>query len=81
MKKALFITLLLLSINAAAQTNSKIVEIKKKAIYYELKLKIEIGKIDIKKAQKIWYKELRKLREYEDLPISKLESKDRKRVA
>tara|TARA_A100001015_G_C14763838_1_gene622503 strand:- start:185 stop:430 length:246 start_codon:yes stop_codon:yes gene_type:complete len=81
MKKALFITLLLLSINVAAQTNSKIVEIKKKAIYYELKLKIEIGKIDIKKAQKIWYKELRKLREYEDLPISKLELKDRKRVA
>ena len=81
MKKALFITLLLFSINVAAQTNSKIVEIKKKAIYYELKLKIEIGKIDIKKAQKIWYKELRKLREYEDLPISKLELKDRKRVA
>ena len=48
MKKALFITLLLLSINVAAQTNSKIVEIKKKAIYYELKLKIEIGKIEKK---------------------------------
>ena len=63
MKKALFITLLLFSINVAAQTNSKIVEIKKKAIYYELKLQIETGEIDIKKAQKIWSKELRKLRE------------------
>ena len=63
MKKALVITLLLISFNVAAQTNSKIAEIKKKAIYYELKLRIETGEIDIKKAQKIWSKELRKLRE------------------
>ena len=61
MKRALLIGLLLFGMNAQADPGSNILELKKKAVYYEIKAQLEAGEITIKKAQRLWRKEIKKL--------------------
>ena len=72
MKRAIILGLLLFGMNIQANTNDPIKELKekqveylKKAKYYELKAKLEEGKITLEEAQKLWQKNLDKLRKKE----------------
>lgn len=66
MKKALTLMLLLFGMIAVANTNNNeeakaLLEAKKKAIYYEIRVDLMEGKITIEEAQRRWKKELLKL--------------------
>jgi hypothetical protein len=66
MKKALLIGLLLFGMNAQADPgNESILELKKKAAYYEIKAQLEAGEITIEEAQRLWKKQLNKLNKEE----------------
>ena len=66
MKKALFIGLLLFWMNVQANpTADEVYELKKKALYYEIKAKLQAGEITIEQAQKIWQKKIKKLNKEE----------------
>ena len=67
MKKALTLCLLLFGMIAVANTvnndeeKKALLEAKKKAIYYEIRVDLMEGKITIEEAQRRWKKELVKL--------------------
>ena len=73
MKRAIIIGLLLFGMNVQANSNDPIkdpepkqLEYLKKAKYYELKAKLEMGLITLREAQEKWMKNLEKLRKKED---------------
>ena len=58
------LVLLLFGTMAMASTgNEDLLELKKKAAYYEIKVKLESGEITVKQAQKLWQDTVKKLRE------------------
>lgn len=62
MKRTLTIVLLLFGMIATANTgNEELLELKKKAVYYEIKVKLESGQISIKEAQALWKKAIKQL--------------------
>jgi hypothetical protein len=66
MKKAFTLCLLLFGMIAVANTNGNgeekaLLEAKKKAIYYEIRVELMENKISIEEAQRRWKKELLKL--------------------
>jgi len=65
MKRALTTMLLLFGMIAVANTGNeeekKLLEAKKKAIYYEIRVDLMEEKISIEEAQRRWRKELKKL--------------------
>jgi hypothetical protein len=62
MKRALLIGLLLFGMNAQANPGTdSILELKKKAAYYEIKAQLEAGKITLEKAQRLWIKQRTKI--------------------
>lgn len=62
MKRVLLIGLLLFGINAQADPGpTNVLELKKKAAYYEIKAELEAGEITLKEAQRLWKKQLKKL--------------------
>jgi len=67
MKKAFTLCLLLFGMIAVANTGSndeekkELLQAKKKAIYYEIRVELMEGKISIEQAQRRWKKELLKL--------------------
>lgn len=62
MKRALIIGLLLFGMNAQADPGyDNVLELKKKAVYYEIKAKLEAGEITLQEAQRLWKKQLTKL--------------------
>ena len=62
MKRALLIGLLLFAMNVQADPgNETVLELKKKAAYYEVKAKLEAGEITLKEAQRLWKKQLKKI--------------------
>ena len=76
MKRALTMVLLLFGMIAAANTNDpkndkiktakqKQYEYLKKAKYFEIRAELEAGEITLRQAQKIWQKELEKLKKEE----------------
>jgi len=68
MKRALLIGLLLFGMSAQANPgNENVLELKKKAAYYEIKAKLEAGEITVKKAQRLWKKQITKIRKEEGI--------------
>lgn len=69
MKRALLIGLLLFGMNAQAtsgkDSDDRLNKLKKKSIYYEIKVKIESGEITLEEAQKLWHKKIKHLRKEE----------------
>ena len=68
MKKAFTLCLLLFGMIAVANTNGNdeekaLLEAKKKATYYEIRVELMEGKISIEEAQRRWKRELKKLQE------------------
>jgi hypothetical protein len=64
MKTALTTLLLLFGMIATASPgNEDVVELKKKAAYYEIKVKLETGEITVEKAQKLWQENLKKIKQ------------------
>lgn len=64
MKTALTTLLLLFGMIATASTgNEDVLELKKKAAYYEIKVKLETGEITVEKAQKLWQENLKKIKQ------------------
>jgi len=66
MKRALTLSLLLFGMIAVANTNNNdeekaLLEAKKKAIYYEIRVELMEGDITLEQAQRRWRKELKKL--------------------
>jgi len=61
MKRALIIGLLLLGMNAQADPGENILELKKKAAYYEIKARLAADEITVKEAQRLWKQQLNKL--------------------
>jgi hypothetical protein len=62
MKRALLIGLLLFGMNAQADPKPKsVLELKKKAAYYEIKAQLEVGEITLKEAQRLWIKQRTKI--------------------
>lgn len=63
MKKALVASLLLFGMVAQANpgTDKEVLEYRKKAIYYEIKAKLEAGEISIEQAQAQWQKRVKQL--------------------
>ena len=61
MKRALFIGLLLFGMNAQADPGDNILELKKKAAYYEIKVRLAADEITVKEAQRLWKQQLNKL--------------------
>lgn len=62
MKRALLIGLLLFGMNVQADPGSEtILELKKKAAYYEIKAQLEAGEITLKEAQRLWKKQIKKI--------------------
>ena len=65
MKRALTLMLLLFGMIAVANTGNEeakaLLEAKKKAIYYEIRVELMEGKITLEDAQRRWRKELKKL--------------------
>ena len=66
MKRALTLSLLLFGMIAVANTNNNdedkaLLEAKKKAIYYEIRVELMEGDITLEQAQRRWRKELEKL--------------------
>lgn len=65
MKRALTICLLLFGMIAVGKTidpNEELLDLKKKAAYYEIKVKLESGEITIEQAQVLWKKTLKNLK-------------------
>jgi hypothetical protein len=50
-------------IATASPGNEDVVELKKKAAYYEIKVKLETGEITVEKAQKLWQENLKKIKQ------------------
>ena len=67
MKRALILGLLLFGMNAQAATgnDNKVLELKKKAIYYEIQAKVEAKEITLKEAQALWHKKIKQLKKEE----------------
>ena len=66
MKRALILGLLLFGMNAqAAPGNDKVIELKLKAAYYEIKAQLEAEEITLKEAQSLWKKKLNQLKKKE----------------
>ena len=64
MKNLMTLVLLLFGTMAmASEGNEDLLELKKKAAYYEIKVKLESGEITVKQAQKLWQDTVKKLRE------------------
>jgi hypothetical protein len=62
MKRALLIGLLLFGMSAQAGPGyDNILELKKKAAYYEIKVRLAAEEITIKEAQHLWKKQLKKI--------------------
>lgn len=66
MKRAFTLMLLLFGMIAVANTHGNdedkaLLEAKKKAIYYEIRVELMEGKITLEQAQRRWRKELQKL--------------------
>lgn len=62
MKRALIIGLLLFGMNAQARPGTdNVLELKKKAVYYKIKAKLEAGEITLQEAQRLWKKQINKL--------------------
>jgi hypothetical protein len=61
MNKALLIGLLLFGMNTQANSEINLLELKKKAAYYEIKVKLEAGEVTLKEAQRLWKKQITKL--------------------
>ena len=61
MKRALIIGLLLFGMNAQADPGDNILELKKKAAYYEIKVRLAADEITVKEAQRLWKQQLNKL--------------------
>lgn len=66
MKRALILGLLLFGMNAqAVPGNDKVIELKLKAAYYEIKAQLEAEEITLKEAQALWQKKLNQLKKKE----------------
>jgi len=67
MKRALILGLLLFGMNAQATTgiNDKVLELKKKAIYYQIQAQVEANEITLKEAQALWRKKIKQLKKEE----------------
>ena len=63
MKKAMIIGLLLFGM--IAQANDKVYELKKKAIYYQIKAQLAAEEITLDEAQVLWQKKVKHLRKEE----------------
>lgn len=61
MKRALFIGLLLFGMNVQADPGDNILELRKKAAYYEIKARLAADEITVKEAQRLWKQQLNKL--------------------
>lgn len=62
MKRILLIGLLLFGMNTQASPgNDTILELKKKAVYYNIKVKLEAGEITLKEAQSLWKEKIKKI--------------------
>ena len=61
MKRALIIGLLLFGMNAQADPGDNILELRKKAAYYEIKVRLAADEITVKEAQRLWKQQLNKL--------------------
>ena len=61
MKRALIIGLLLFGMNAQADPGDNVLELKKKAAYYEIKARLAADEITVKEAQRLWKQQLNKL--------------------
>ena len=63
MKRAILLGLLLFGMNAQAAkgSDSKVLELKKKAIYYEIRAQVEANEITLKEAQALWRKKIKQL--------------------
>jgi len=62
MKRILLIGLLLFGMNTQASPgNDTILELKKKAVYYNIKVKLEAGEITLKEAQSLWKEQIKKI--------------------
>ena len=67
MKRALLIGLLFFGMNAQANPRKDtILELKKKAAYYEIKAQFKAGEITIKEAQRLWKKQLKRIYKEEE---------------
>lgn len=66
MKRALLLGLLLFGMNAqAAPGNDKVIELKLKAAYYEIKAQLEAEEITLDEAQRLWKIKLKHLKKEE----------------
>ena len=68
MKRALTLCLLLFGMIAQADpgtSKEEIFELKKKAIYYEIKAELESGEITLEEAQRLWKIKVKHLRKEE----------------
>ena len=63
MKKAMIIGLLLFGMNT--QANDKVYELKKKAIYSEIKAQLATEEITLEEAQRLWQIKIKHLRKEE----------------
>lgn len=63
MKRAFIICLLLFGMNA--QANEKVYELKKRAIYYEIKAQLAADEITLEEAQRLWKIRLKHLKKEE----------------
>ena len=63
MKKAMIIGLLLFGMNV--QANEKIYELKKKAIYFEIKAQLAADAITLEEAQRLWQIKIKHLKKEE----------------
>lgn len=54
-----------LTVQANDGNNDKILELKKKAIYYEIKAQVEANEITLKEAQALWQKRVKHLKKEE----------------
>jgi len=62
MRRMLTIVLLLFGMIATANPgNEELLVLKKKAVYYEIKVKLESGQISIQEAQALWKKAVKQL--------------------
>ena len=66
MKRALLLGLLLFGMNAqAVPGNDKVIELKLKAAYYEIKAQLEAEEITLDEAQRLWKIKLKHLKKEE----------------
>lgn len=66
MKRALILGLLLFGINAQANPGKeKVLELKKKAIFYEIQAQLAAEEITLEEAQALWHKKVKHLKKEE----------------